>query len=145
MAGRFFRALDCYPHDDQSGQSRVKIVLYNAAKEEWPHTDVLAPVDTGFSGAVMVPSEEYEFFLVGELPQRFWKTYRTMTGTIKMRVARGFIAAGETESVEQTFVESPALGAGKLLVGRMMLNKRALLLDGPGRVSCFVEAQKTSS
>jgi hypothetical protein len=93
----------------------------------------------------MVPAEDYEFFLVGELPQRFWKTYRTMTGMMKMRVARGFIAAGETETVEQTYIESPAPGAGKLLVGRMILNRHQALLDGPRRLTCFVETQPTTA
>lgn len=145
MAGRLFRALDCYAHDDSTNQPRVRILLYNAAKEQWPYGDVLAPVDTGFSGAVMLPREHYEFFLLGELPQRFWKHYDTMTGTLRMRLARAFITTGKTKTPEQTFVESPLFGPGKLLLGRMMLSKRSLLLDGPGRASCFVEAQTASS
>jgi hypothetical protein len=86
----------------------------------------------------MLPSEYYEFFMIGELPKKLWKEYRTMTGPLQMRIARGFIQVGESAPVE-TFVETPLLGAGKLLVGRAVLGRLAVLLDGPARSSCLME------
>jgi hypothetical protein len=139
MAGRIFRTVDCYPYDTPVNQPRIKITLYNTAKEPWPHREVLAPIDTGFSGAVMLPEQEYQFFLVSEFPRRFWKDYRTMTGPLQMRTARALIRTGASSALDETVVESPVLGMGKLLVGRMTLSKCRLLLDGPARSSCFME------
>lgn len=139
MAGRIFRAIDCYPYDPETKHPRVKITLYNAAKELWSYQDVLAPIDTGYSGGVLLPEKDYQFFMVGELPRRFWKEYRTLTGPLLMKVARAFIRTGGTEALKDTRVETPQLGAGKLLVGRMVLNEREMLLDGPGRSSCIME------
>lgn len=141
MAGRIFRALDCFPHDPPTNHPRIKITLFDAAKEQWPQSDVLAPIDTGFSGSVMLPEQEYQFFMIGELPKRFWKDYRTLTGPVQMRVAKAFIRTGDNEVLEETNVETPQLGTGKLLVGRAVLDKCSVLLDGPVHSSCLMETQ----
>lgn len=138
MAGRLFGTVDCYPHDGATSQPCIRIQLSNFAQERW-RGDALAPIDTGFSGAVMVPNESYEFFMIGELPRKFWKEYRTMTGSLQMRVARAFVQT-EEERMVQTVVETPLFGAGKLLLGRAVLNSLSLLLDGPGKVSCLVKS-----
>jgi hypothetical protein len=139
MAGRIFRAVDCYPNDMPANQARIKITLYSTAKEPWPHHEVLAPVDTGFSGGIMLPEHEYQFFMVSELPRRFWKKYRTMTGPLQMKIARALIRTEASSALEETLVEAPVLGTGKLLVGRMTLSKCRLLLDGPAQSSCLME------
>ena len=141
MARRLFGTVNCYPHDSVANQSRLRIRLFNVAKEQWPE-DLLVPIDTGFSGAVMVPSGSYDFFMIGELPKKLWKDYRTMTGPLQMRVARAFV---ETEQVSaETLVETPLVGAGKLLVGRGILKDLAVLLDGPAKLSCMMKPQDES-
>jgi predicted aspartyl protease len=137
MAGRFFRTITCYQHESVADHPYIKIRLSSVARERWPE-DLSAPIDTGFSGALMLPSEYYEFFMIGELPRKLWKEYRTMTGPLQMRVARAFIQVGE-EAPDETLVETPLLGAGKLLVGRAILKRLAVLLDGPGRLSCLMQ------
>jgi predicted aspartyl protease len=134
MAGRLFRTVNCYSHDRITNQPRLKIRLSNFAEERW-HDDTLAPIDTGFSGAVMLPNESYDFFIIGELPRRLWKEYRTMTGPLQMRIARAFIQTEEEHMVE-TLVETPSLGTGKLLLGRAVLNSLSLLLEGPAKLTC---------
>jgi hypothetical protein len=81
---------------------------------------------------VMLRKEFYDFFIIGELPRRLWKEYRTMTGPLQMRVARAFIQTEEEHMVE-TVVETPLFGTGKLLLGRAVLNSLSLLLDGPAK------------
>jgi predicted aspartyl protease len=137
MAGRLFGTVSCHSHDPITNQPRLKIRLSNFAEERW-RDDTLAPIDTGFSGAVMLPKESYDFFVIGELPRRLWKEYRTMTGPLQMRVARAFVQTEEEHMVE-TVVETPLFGTGKLLLGRAVLNSLSLLLDGPARVSCQVK------
>jgi predicted aspartyl protease len=97
MAGRVFGTVDCYPHDSAANQPRLRIRLFNVAKEQWPE-DLLVPIDTGFSGAVMLPSSSYDFFMIGELPKKRWKDYRTMTGPLQMRVARAFVETEQTSA-----------------------------------------------
>jgi predicted aspartyl protease len=137
MARRLFGTVNCYSHDRITEHPRLKIRLYNFAEERW-HNDALAPIDTGFSGAVMLPNESYDFFIIGELPRRLWKEYRTMTGPLQMRVARAFVQTEEEHMVE-TVVETPSFGTGKLLLGRAVLNSLSLLLDGPAKVTCPVK------
>lgn len=64
-----------------------------------------------------------------------WRSYRTLTGTVIMRVARAKIGAIEFE----TFVESPLFGAGELLLGCEVLNKLIIVVDGLGRQACLSE------
>ena len=138
MAGRLFGTVNCYPHDDSTGQPRLKIGLLNIAGEPWPE-DLLMPLDTGFSGALMVPSGTYEFFTSGELPRATWRQYRTMMGPLQMKGARAFIEI-EGNPPAETLVETPLVGKGKLLLGRAILNLLSVLLDGPSNLSCLVRA-----
>ena len=139
MAGRLFRTVDYHSNSLPANQPLIKIALYDTGREPWPERDVLAPIDTGFSGGVMLPAQEYKFFMPSELPKRFWKEYRTMTGPLQMRTARALMRSDATNGLEETLVESPVLGQGKLLVGRMVLAKCRLLLDGPERSSCLMK------
>lgn len=138
MARRLFGTVNCYPYDRVADQPCLKIQLSNFAEERW-HDDTLAPIDTGFSGAVMLPNESYEFFMIGELPRGLWKEYRTMTGPLQMKVARAFVQTEEEHMVE-TVVETPLFGTGKLLLGRAVLNSLSVLLDGPAKVTCLVKS-----
>lgn len=87
---------------------------------------------------VMLPEEEYQFFMIGELPKRFWKEYRTMTGPLQM-TARALIRTCGNNALEDTLVEAPVLGTGKFLVGRTTLSKCRLLLNGPALSSCIMQ------
>ena len=111
----------------------IRLRLYNAALEEYG--EIPLQVDTGYEGPVMLPRGEYEFFMIGELPRSLWRSYRTLADTVTMRVARAVAeVAGRRMEV---YVESPLYGGGKRLVGREVLNKLRLLLDGPGGRACI--------
>lgn len=138
MVGRLFGTVNCYPHDDSTGYPRLKIRLLNVLGERLPE-DLLVPLDTGFSGALMLPSNTYEFFMNGELPRETWRQYRTMIGPLQMKSARAFIEIEGKPSAE-TLVETPLMGKGKLLLGRAILNLLSVLLDGPSNLSCLVRA-----
>jgi hypothetical protein len=58
MAGRLFRTIDCYPYGGAANCPHIKIRLSNIAKEQLP-LDCAVPIDTGFSGGLMLPSEDY--------------------------------------------------------------------------------------
>ena len=136
MVGQLYRAEAClkYKASTLSEYPVLKIKLYNMMLEEFPE-ELEIPVDTGFEGSLMLTVNDYEFFKVGELPQTYWRSYRTLTGIIVMRVARA-IAKIEGREFE-IYVEAPHIGVGKRLMGRELLNKLILVLDGPARKCCI--------
>jgi len=93
------------------------------------------PMDTGYEGSIMLTSELYQAFQIAELPRALWRTYRTLTGTITMRVARAVIEINGMRL--ESFVEAPLFGKGKLLAGRELLNKLIIIMDGRRRQACL--------
>jgi len=92
-------------------------------------------VDTGFEGSIMLKSNNYSFFQVGELPREYWRTYRTLAGVVVMRVSRAIVEVNGQRF--ETYVETPLFGQGKNIVGREFINKLVLILDGPRRLCCL--------
>ncbi len=111
----------------------IRLRLFNAALEEYG--EIPLQVDTGYEGPIMLPRGDYEFFMIGELPRSLWRRYRTLTDTVTMRTARAVAVIGG-ERLE-VYVESPLYGGGKRLVGREVLNRLRLLLDGPAGETCL--------
>ncbi|MHC1636993.1 MAG: pepsin/retropepsin-like aspartic protease family protein [Candidatus Nezhaarchaeales archaeon] len=134
--GRLYRTEDClkYKTSTLSDYPALKVRLYNMMLEEFPE-ELEIPVDTGFEGSLMLTASNYEFFKVGELPQSCWRSYRTLTGIIIMKVARAIAKIGDKEL--EIYVEAPHMGVGKRLIGRELLNKLILVLDGPARKCCI--------
>jgi len=135
MVGRVYRVKKCLSYEAGvlSSYPILEVKLYNLRMEEFPQV-LKIPIDTGFEGSIMLLDEDYEFFMIGELPREAWRTYRTLVGPITMRVARGFVEInGE---ILETFVESPLAGRGKRLLGREFLNKLTVVLDGPDSLCC---------
>jgi len=95
------------------------------------------PIDTGYEGSIMLPPELYEFFSMAELPRTLWRIYRTLTGTVITRVARVRARVAETEL--EALVESPLYGRGKLLLGREVLSRLVVVMDGTRRQACLCE------
>ena len=135
MVGRVYRVKKCLSYETGvlSGYPVLEVKLYNLRMEEFPQT-LKIPVDTGFEGSIMLLDEDYEFFIIGELPREAWRTYRTLVGPVTMRVARGF--AEIDGRMFETFIESPLAGKGKRLLGREFLNKLVIVLDGPKELCC---------
>jgi len=128
--------LECYEYTPGLRLPRpvLRAKLYNLALE--PLGEINLPIDTGFEGSIMVPRNVYDHFLIAELPRSLWRAYKTLTGIVEMRVARALLeVAGRRLEV---YVESPVYGGGRYLVGREVLNKLKILLDGPGKQVCVL-------
>ncbi|RLF00126.1 MAG: hypothetical protein DRJ57_01395 [Thermoprotei archaeon] len=136
--GRLYEAVSCYEYRRGALHEYpvLRVRLLNLVGEE---LDIELPVDTGFEGSILLDRETYEFFMVGELPRSAWRTYRTLVGPIPMRTARA-VAIIEGEKLE-VFIETPLYGGGKRLMGRELLNRLVLVLDGPTRLSCVARRQ----
>ncbi len=136
MVGRVYGAKEClaYGKGALSDYPVLKVRLYNVLGMEFPE-EIEVPVDTGFEGSLMLRTEDYEFFMVGELPRDYWRTYSTLAGSVLMRVARAIAVIGGTRL--EIYVETPYFGRGRRLLGREVLNKLTLVLDGPDRRCCI--------
>lgn len=136
MVGRIYRARTCvkYKPGILEPYPILNVRLYNVLGEKFPE-ELEIPVDTGFEGSLMLRREDYEFFMVGELPREYWRTYRTLAGRVIMRVAR---AIAEINGVKlEVYVETPYYGYGRRLLGREILNKLVLVLDGIRHECCL--------
>jgi len=138
VVGRLYRAERCmnYKKGVLTEYPVLKLRLYNVLGMEFPE-EIEAPVDTGYEGSLMLNSEDYEFFSIGELPRDYWRTYSTLAGSVVMRVARA-IATIDKKKLE-VYVETPYFGGGKRLIGREVLNKLRLILDGPNTQCCIAK------
>ena len=140
MVGRIYIPLECVRFINHlSGDVPVlRVKLVNLLGEEFGLIDIL--VDTGFAGSVMLERDDYEFFSIGELPRDFWRSYRTLAGPLLVRTARAFIDIGGKRI--ETYVEAPYFGLGKRVMGREVLRKIALTLDGLNGETCIVSARE---
>jgi|YelNatPaOPRAMG01_1025707.scaffolds.fasta_scaffold33530_4 clan AA aspartic protease len=139
MVGRIYRAKKCIDYEKSalSAYPKINLKLLNVRLEEYPST-LSFVVDTGFEGSILVKNDVYEFFEVGELPRKYWRTYSSMAGLITMKVAKAIVWLGENIKIE-TYVETPLLGTGKMLVGRELLNKVVIILDGARKQACIAD------
>ncbi len=118
---------------------RLRLKLLNVLLQEYPQ-ELDFMVDTGFEGSLLVSEDVYRFFEVGEIPRKYWRIYRSLSGVIPMRTAKSIVLLGD-ERIE-TYVESPLMGKGKMIVGREVLRFLRLLMDGPERQTCIVTPEK---
>ena len=136
MVGRLYRALSCveYLEGKRHPVPALKLTLYNVIGERILE-DLRVPMDTGYEGSIMLTGELYQAFQIAELPRTLWRSYRTLTGAITMRMARGIVEIDDMRF--ECFVESPLFGKGKILVGRELLNKLTIIMDGRTKQSCI--------
>lgn len=143
MVGRIYRALNCieYLKGKKHPAPALKLTIYNVIGERIIE-NLKAPIDTGYEGSVMLTAELYQAFQIAELPRSLWRNYRTLTGTITMRMARAIIEINDMKF--ECLVESPLFGKGKLLIGRELLNRLTIILDGERKQLCIGELEESN-
>jgi predicted aspartyl protease len=131
MAGRLYESSNCieYEKSDSGSKPKINVRLTNVKLEDYPGVIPLS-IDTGFDGSILVTDEVYRFFEIGELPKKYWRTYKSLVGPITMRVAKAIVSIEPGIRME-TYVETPLFGFGKLLIGRELLDRLTIILDGP--------------
>jgi len=93
-----------------------------------------APIDTGFSGFLLAPADVYAKLSELELPREYFPTYLTLAGSIVMRRAK--VRMRVFGKVLNSFIETPVVSFGRLLVGRRILNSLSLAILGPDLQTC---------
>lgn len=144
MVGRLYRTLSCtkYLEGKRHPAPALKLTLYNVIGDKI-FEDLQIPIDTGYEGSIMLTTELYQAFQIAELPRTLWRNYRTLTNVITMRMARAIIEIDGMKS--ECFVESPLFGRGKLLIGRELLNRLTIIMDGEIKQLCLGKVEATSN
>jgi len=93
-----------------------------------------APIDTGFAGFLLTPADVYAKLSELELPQEYFPAYLTLAGSIIMRRAK--VRMRVFGKVLDSFIETPVVSFGRLLVGRRILNSLSLAILGPDLQTC---------
>lgn len=96
-------------------------------------------IDTGYAGQVMISTNLYEEgFQLAELPEEKFGIYRTATGLVEVKRARGILKVQELDLSEEVAVETPRyIRFDRNLAGRGFLQKFMLLLNGPRLQACL--------
>ncbi len=131
-----YRALECNNYIDET--PTIKLAIYNS-RRGW--VDVEAPIDTGYSGALLLPNRMYFDIIEFEYPVNTFPVYRTLRGDIIMRRGIALIKVFDREF--EAYIETPMYGEGKLLVGRKLLNKLDIGLLGSKREICLLKGEKS--
>ena len=84
----------------------------------------------------MLEVEDYKFFMRDEFPRDYWRIYSTLAN-LMMRAARAIVIIDDIEL--KIYVETPYFGHGKRLLGREVINKLILILDGLGKRCCTAQ------
>ncbi len=136
MGGRIYEATECLRYSPSAVPApTIGLTLRDLSGRSAVGGEF--QVDTGFEGDVLVPWDEYVHFQTAELPEDLWRRYRTVSGiVVGMRCARALAEVGG--GVHEVLVETPLLGEGRRLVGRGLLRRLRLALDGPDLTSCLL-------
>lgn len=95
------------------------------------------PIDTGFTGALLLTRETFVHFEKAELPDSESRVYQTLMGPVAMRTARALVKLPPGDEVE-ILVDTPKYGAGKSLIGLGVLRMFELLLSGQRSETCLM-------
>lgn len=133
MALELYRAGECLEY---AGPEPRQPVLEISVSEPvtGQQEGLTLPIDTGFAGYILLTGALYEKFGTAELPREQFGVYRTMAGPVVLRRAKVYLRL-RGRRVE-SYVETPVHGAGKLLVGRRVLQLLDLALLGIKNQCC---------
>jgi len=99
-------------------------------------------LDTGYPGQLLISTGLYEKLglHLAELPEKEFGVYRTASGLVEMKRSQAKIAVPDLGIDVEVIVETPRrILFERNLVGRELINKLKLLLDGVKEEDCIIE------
>lgn len=132
-----YRARDCVNYDHTVTPNRPTLKVTAETLITRTHISLEAPIDTGFSGYLLLPQDQYLRLSESELLSDYFLTYETVLGPVKLR--RSPVILETYGNRLSSFVETPVAGAGKALLGRRILSGLQVALLGPKSKACLLE------
>ena len=130
-----YRALNCIDYIDE--RPVIEVSIYSR-RNGWVSFKI--PIDTGFSGEILLPSNVYHELSELELPKELFPVYSTLIGKVIMRRSIALIKVYGLEF--EGYIETPMYGGGKFLAGRKLLRKLDIALLGRKLKTCYLEEVK---
>lgn len=133
----------CWPYERSETPSYPIIetkLISPRLRGELPRLGVLRlKVDTGYAGQVMLCTDLYnQGFQLAEFPEEKFGAYRTASGLIEVKRAKGIVRVPKLGTAMDVVIESPRyITFNRNLAGRGFLREFRLLLNGPKAESCL--------
>jgi len=99
-------------------------------------------IDTGYPGQLLVSTSLYKKLNLhlAELPEEDFGIYSTASGIVEMKRSEGVIEIPQTGFKSDVMIETPRYFPFKRnLIGRELINRFKILLDGQNLEDCIVE------
>ena len=99
-------------------------------------------LDTGYPGQLLISTDLYEKLglHLAELPEKEFGVYRTASGLVEMKRGQAKIIVPDLGINMEVIVETPRrILFERNLVGRELINRLKLLLDGVKGEDCIIE------
>ena len=133
-----YEAWGCWPYErDDPPRPVVDVVVEDPLTGEWVR--VKARVDTGFSGHLLLPWEEFEKVSSLEIPAEERNVYSSVCGPVRMRGAKAYVEALGVRKL--CLVETPLVGWAVPLLGRKLLAEARVALLGPEGRLCLLRSR----
>ena len=133
-----YRTRNCFSYAHTLTPSRPTVELTAETPTKHTRISFQAPIDTGFSGYVLLPFDEYSKLSETELLSDYFLTYNTVLGPVVLR--RSPVILEIFGKRLPSFIETPVAGAGTRLVGRRIMAGLRVAMMGPESQVCVLEA-----
>lgn len=137
MVVGLYRARDCLNYDRTVTPNRPVLRVTVETLITRTRISFEAPVDTGFSGYLLLPQDRYSSLSESELLSDYFLTYATVLRPVQLR--RSPVILETYGNRISSFVETPVAGAGRMLVRRRVLSGLQVALLGPKSKACLLE------
>jgi len=99
-------------------------------------------LDTGYPGQLLISTDLYEKLglHLAELPEKEFGVYRTASGLVEVKRSQALVTIPDLGIDMEVIVETPRrILFERNLVGRELINRLKLLLDGVKGEDCIIE------
>ena len=99
-------------------------------------------LDTGYPGQLLISTDLYEKLglHLAELPEKEFGVYRTASGLVEVKRSQALVTIPDLGIDMEVIVETPRrILFERNLVGRELINRLKLLLDGEKGEDCIIE------
>ena len=125
----------CWPYEEDDPPRPVAdAVVEDPLTGE--RVEVRVRIDTGFSGHLLLPWEEFERVSSLEIPAEERNVYSSVCGPVRMRGAKAYVEALGVRRL--CLVETPLAGWAVPLLGRRFLAEARVALLGPEGRLCLL-------
>lgn len=137
MVVEFYRTRDCVAYDHSVKPNRLILNVTAETLVTRTRLSLEAPIDTGFSGYLLLPQEHYSRLSESELLSNHFLTYNTILGPVQLR--RSPVILEVSGNRAPSFVETPVAGSGRFFAGRRILADLRIALLGPEAKACTLD------